>query len=104
MKFFGKIGFASEHETSLGIHKMVPIEKEYFGDVIENTRRYETGSEINSDLKMQNQISIVADDYLHDHSDTIRYVVYRNTKWSVTSIKVSRPRIILTLGGVWNGE
>lgn len=104
MKFFGKIGFASDQEGRVGIYKMVPIEREYFGDVIENTRRYDTGSEVNSDLKMQNQISIVADDYLSDHMDVIRYVVYRNTKWVVTSIKVSRPRIILTLGGVWNGE
>jgi hypothetical protein len=25
------------------------------------------------------------------------------TKWKVTEAEVQRPRIILTLGGVWNG-
>jgi hypothetical protein len=33
----------------------------------------------------------------------MRYVEWMNARWKITSIDVKRPRVILTIGGVYNG-
>lgn len=101
-KYYGKIGFVSTEETEPGIWEEIPIERLYFGDLIRNTRRLESSSKINSDLNISNQISILADPYLNNNLQRIRYVEFMGTKWRVETIDVQYPRLILSLGGVYN--
>ena len=107
-KFFGKIGFAVGDTNGIGeeegIVKELPVvERAYFGDVIQNTRRFENGSDINDDLNVSNRISIVADAYAQEHFFTMKYVNWMGANWKVTNVEVQRPRLILTIGGVYNG-
>ena len=51
---------------------------------------------------MTNEISLVADPYARENFHMIRYACFMGTRWEVTSVEVQYPRLVLTLGGVYN--
>lgn len=103
-KFYGAIGFAETTDQSNGVWKEVITEKNYAGDVIRNVRRLEPGTDLNDNVTVSNSISIVADPFANQHFHAIRYVTWMGAKWKVTSVEVQRPRLLLTIGGVYNAE
>ena len=106
MKFYGIIGYATVREGTgddIGIDEDVIEERPYFGDVLRNARKYEKGDKILDDLTIDNKISIVADSYAWDHFFKMKYIQWRGTLWKITNVEVERPRLILTIGGVYNG-
>lgn len=102
-KFFGKVGFAETKETRPGIWEEVVIEREHYGDILPNIRKLESGQSINDDVVVNNKISIVSDPYAYQHFFAIRYVEWMGALWKVTHVEVQSPRLILTIGGVYNG-
>lgn len=104
-RFQGEVGYADSVETPTdsGVWVDVMVEAPYFGDVIRNTRRLEPGESLNDDISVGNSISIVADDYAIKHFFKIKYVRWEGTPWTVTSVEVRSPRLILSLGSVYNG-
>lgn len=102
-KFCGKIGFVESRETSPGVWTEEPIERSYTGDVTRNMRYWNQGQNLNDDFNVSNSISIVADNYLYEHLGIMKYVTWMGTKWKISSIEVQRPRLILSIGGVYNG-
>lgn len=104
-KFYGEIGYAetSESETAPGVWIDVITEHNYFGDVLKNTRRLEAGEGLNDNLTINNTISIVADPFASQHFHAMRYVKWMGILWKITNVEVQRPRLILTIGGVYNG-
>lgn len=105
MKFFGKIGFSMQKETNPGIWDSVVEERDAYGDVLSNVRRWESSSEtVNDSVTTSNRISVLADRFLCEHMGAMRYVRWNGTVWKINSIDLVRPRAILTLGGVYNGE
>lgn len=103
-KFYGKIGYASTVETKPGVYEEQIVERSYYGDLIRNTRRLQSADQVNDDINISNEISIVADPYATNNFHTMRYAVFMGTKWKVSNVEVSYPRLILTLGGVYNGQ
>lgn len=107
MKFSGLIGYCRSVEGTgdrEGIWEDVVVEKPYFGDVLQYNPRWDAGKDANDDQRLLNKISIVADAYIWEHVSELKYVVWMGTRWKVNAIEVLRPRLILTLGGVWHGE
>ncbi len=102
-KFYGKIGFAITDEQKPGVWKEVVTEKYYFGDVSKNIKRYQTGDGLNDDLDIVNQIAIVADPFANENFRTMRYIEFMGAKWKINSVEVQHPRLILSIGGVYNG-
>ncbi len=103
-KWYGKVGYAETVETAPGVWKEQITERYYSGDVLSNTRRLQTTDQVNDDINITNDISIVADPYAYSNFHSIRYAEFMGAKWKVSNIKVERPRLTLSLGGVWNGE
>lgn len=103
-KFYGQVGYGEATETSPGVFEDVITEKSYYGDVTRNTRRLQEGEQVNDDIKVQNSIEIVADAYAMEHFFAIRYVSWQGALWKVSEVEVKRPRLILRLGGVYNGN
>ena len=105
MRFYGEVGYGESTETPIGSGVWVDgiTEVAYRGDVIRNTRRLESGETLNDDLTVNNSISIVADEYANEHFFNIKYVVWQGVRWTVSSVEVKSPRLILSLGGVYNG-
>lgn len=106
-KFSGMIGFSASTEGAgeqEGVVVSSPVEeKPYYGDVLENNRRWENGSDIQDDLTINNQISIVGNTFAYEHFFAMKYVRWMGTCWKITSVKVQRPRLLITIGGVYNG-
>jgi hypothetical protein len=103
-KFYGKIGCAETKETSPGVWTETVTERNYSGDVIKNSRRWQAGENLNDNLTVDNQISIIADTFAYQNFYLFKYVKWMGACWKVLKIDVQRPRLILTLGGVYNGE
>lgn len=102
-KFYGKIGYGQTVDKGNGVHELVITERVYAGDVVRNTRRLDNGEKVNDDLTVGNSISVVADPYASNHFFAIRYLEWAGTLWEVTEVEVQSPRLLLRLGGVYNG-
>lgn len=102
-KFCGLIGFGTAVVTSPGVWEDQIIERKYYGDVIRNTRRLQDGQSVNDDLTVQNSISVVADAYAREHFHAMRYIKWAGALWKISDVEVQSPRLILRLGGVYNG-
>lgn len=102
-RFHGEVGYGESVEIRPGVYEDVVTEQVYSGDVIRNTRKLESGEGLNDDITMGNSISIVADQHAIDHFFQIKYVRWAGVNWTVTSVEVRRPRLILSLGSVYNG-
>lgn len=103
MRFFGRVGYGESIETDPGVWEDEIVEYSYYGDVIRNARNLREGENLNPDLSVQNSISIVADAYANEHFFAIRYVEWAGTLWTVSSVEVQSPRLLLRLGEVYNG-
>lgn len=104
MKFSGKVGYGElvEDPPGLGVWKTVITERPYFGDVLTNNWRSDSGEYLNQDVRITNNISVVADAYALMHYSKIDYVVWDGVKWTVSSREIQYPRLILRLGEVYN--
>lgn len=105
-RFYGEVGYATEsvetpENSGIWIDKIT--EHPYTGDVVRNTRQLENNDKLNDDIVVSNSISIVADQYAIDHFFNIKYVRWAGVLWTVTAVEVRSPRLILSLGSVYNG-
>ena len=104
-KWFGVIGFAETVESTPGVWTEVITERSYYGDVHRITRRLQSANQLNDNITIANEVSIVADPFANDHIHKMRYASFAGTNWRISNADASqRPRINLTLGGEWNGE
>ena len=103
-RYHDKVGFLIfEDDQTTGIASSTVVERPYYGEVLDHTRRWDSTEHINDDLVLSNQIAITANDYAYAHMSSIAYAKWMGQNWKVTSIRVKKPKIVLTLGGVWNG-
>lgn len=104
-KFFGAIGYAEtvEDENRPGVWREKITERMYSGDLIRNTRQLQSADKLNDNINISNQISIVADPFARQNFHAMRYVEFMGAKWKVTNVDVQYPRLLLTVGGVYNG-
>lgn len=103
-KFFGVIGYSVTNETSPGVWEEDIIERDYYGDLVRNVRKTQSSDGLNDDINVANEISIVADPFANENFHSMRYVHFMGAKWKIMSVEVQYPRLILTIGGVYNGE
>ena len=102
MKWHGEIGYAETVETEPGIWVEQITERHHYGDVVRNTRMLQSADQVNDNINISNSISIVANPYANQNFHNIRYITFMGTKWKVSNIDVQYPRLILTLGGLYN--
>lgn len=101
-RFCGLIGFAQNVETSQDVWEDVIITRKYYGDIMSARKRTDNGEGLNDNFSLSVRISIVSDPFAEEHLSEIRYVVLHGTKWKVTDREVQYPRIILSVGGIYN--
>lgn len=103
-KWFGKVGYSETVDNGTGVWKPRDTVREYYGDVIRNSTRWTGNSDsTNDELTVNTQISIVADPFAIDKFHAIKWIEFMGARWKVTSVEPQLPRLILNLGGVWNG-
>lgn len=101
-KFFGNIGYAINKEIRPGVWGDEIEVRSYYGDVIRDTRQYQTSDSLNDNLNVSNQFSIVADPFAYENFHSMKYIEYMGAKWKISNIEVKYPRLLLTVGGVYN--
>lgn len=104
-RFYGEVGYGESVESppESGVWIQQITEQTYTGNVLRATRQLENGDGLNKDIVVNNRISILADQYANEHYFNIRYVKWEGALWTVTQVEVQRPRLILSLGSVYNG-
>lgn len=104
-RFYGPIGFVNSQETfeGSGIWEDVPFEKKYRGIITKNIKKWDSSEYLNKDINISNVISIVADPYISNHLASIRYIKWLGSYWEIINVSVEHPRLVLTIGGVYNG-
>jgi hypothetical protein len=104
-KFYGAVGYNhGTVEQKPGVFVESIVEKQYYGDILRNTRQLREGESVNNDLTVGNSVSIVADAYANEHFHAIRFVDWAGSLWDVQDVTVQAPRLVLRLGGVYNGR
>ena len=104
MRCSGNIGYARTEETSPGIYKEIIVEKQYYGDVVRNTAQIIDSNTINSNIKINNSISVLCNNYMSENLGCIRYLTFKKSKWKVSSMEIKDNRIIFTLGDLYNEQ
>lgn len=103
-KFYGEIGYAEIVEASPGVWREKITKRMYYGELIRNTRQLQSADQLNDNINVANEISIVSDPFANQNFHSMRYVQFMGAKWKITKVEVQYPRLILTVGGVYNGE
>lgn len=102
-RFYGLIGYQITKETEPGIYTETIVENMYYGDVIKNSRRLQQAAKVNDDINISNRISIIADPFANNNFHSMRYIEMMGVKWKIQEVEVEYPRLILTIGGLYNG-
>ena len=103
-KFCGNVGYAQTVETSPGVWEEQITERKYYGEIVRNMRKLQTSEQLNDNIDITNEISIVDDPYANQNFHAMRYVEFMNAKWKISSVEVKYPRLILSIGGLYNEE
>lgn len=104
MKYAGEIGFGVSSEVRPSVWQETIVTRRYKGDVNRVSRRLQSVDKINDDIVISNEIEIFADAFAYENFQNIKYVTWMGTKWAVNTITVEHPRLILEIGGVYNGD
>lgn len=104
-KFFGKLGFMETRETDPGVWEEMIIERDYYGDILQITKKWSSNSDQeNDDLQVDNKFSILADSFAYENLHRLRYLVWYGTRWKIKTLEVQYPRLTVYIGGVYNGD
>lgn len=101
-KFYGVIGYAETVEVKPGVWKPQITERMYYGELIRNTRRLQSTDQLNDNINVANEISIVSDPFANENFHLMVYVEFMGSKWKVTNVEVLYPRLLLSIGGLYN--
>lgn len=104
MRFYGVVGFGQSTEVKMGAFEDVITEHKYYGNVVRTSRRLVSNAELNDDISVDVSISILADPYALENFFAMRFVEWEGALWKVINVTPERPRLILRLGGVYNGR
>ena len=103
-KFYVPIGCAIPFESRPGVWKDRIEERAYYGELLGYSSRSTTSQDsTNDELNITSKFSIVADPFAHNNCHAMKYIRYMGTNWKITNIEPQYPRLILTVGGVYNG-
>lgn len=104
-RFYGEIGYVTPTESPAGSGnwKDVVTEYSYFGDVLRSTVKINEGEQLTLEPTVGNSISVLADKKAIEHISKIRYIRWDGELWTVTNVEVRAPRLVLSLGSVYNG-
>lgn len=103
-KFHGIVGYVETVETEPGVWVEEKTERTYTGDFLRNSRQLQNSGNLNDSINLSNKISIIADPFAVNKYYAIRYVEYMGAKWKVSDVEIQYPRLILTVGGLYNGN
>ena len=98
-RFSGRLGFVVTRETEEGVWLEDKIELPAKGTIRSLYVRNDNNSSVNSNLRLTNEVSVLLNSKFQTYLNTLKYVVWKGSKWEVQSIGVTYPRLTINLGG-----
>lgn len=102
-KWYGPIGYAETVEVKPGVWKDQITERKYSGELLQYSRNLQPSENLNDNINVANKISIIADPFAYQNFHSMKYVEFMGARWKISRVEVQYPRLILTIGGVYNG-
>lgn len=102
-KCSGVIGYTLAVETQPGVWTEDVTEKKYYGDIVRDNRKIVDQGVINNGITISNNISIVSNKFMLENMAFMTYITFMGSKWRISSVDIKPPRIIITIGGLYNG-
>ena len=103
-KWYGVVGYVTTEETEPGVWKQKVTETKCYGDILEGTSRWNSSNKVNDDIDITARISIMGSPFAYQNFSKIKFAEFMDAVWEVKSATPQDHRLILSLGGVWNGE
>ena len=100
-RFSGKLGFVMTRETEEGVWLEEKIEIPIKGTIRSLYVRNDNNSSVNTNLRLTNEVSVLLNSKIATYLETLKYVVWKGSKWEVQSIGVNYPRLTINLGGLY---
>lgn len=100
-RFSGKLGFVMTRETEEGVWLEDKIEIPAKGTIRSLYVRNDNNASVNTNLRLTNEVSVLMDSKIQIYIETLKYVVWKGSKWEVLSIGVNYPRLTINLGGLY---
>jgi hypothetical protein len=103
-KTVARVSYCIPTEIEPGVWDDQVIAVDYPADITRLNSRWSTNTDsTNDNVSLNSQISFVADAFAIVNFALIKHVNVYGVEWKVTNVEVQHPRIMLTLGGVYNG-
>lgn len=104
-RFNGLVGYSlADIEVRPGVWEPNIIERVYGGEVKTPARQAsEVDTTTNKSVSVSAVIEIVADEFAINNFMAIKYIKWLGKNWDVDSISIRHPRLVLRLGGIYNG-
>lgn len=100
-KFSGKLGFVTTVESEEGVYLEERKEVPAKGFLRRISNRYNNSDSVNTNLRLSNEVSVIATPWMNNHLMDLRYVVWKGSKWEVRSVSIDPPRVTINLGGLY---
>jgi hypothetical protein len=107
-RFTGLVGYVTQEESVPGVWSQSETPKMMKGDIIRQSitngkgDRVADSGKVNDDVSLGHRVSLIGDAYAFANCFNMKWVQINGIKWSISSIEMQRPRIIVSLGGMWN--
>lgn len=101
-KCSGIIGYALSQEITPGVWVDSIVEKKYFGELVRDNRRIVDKNQINDAISINNNISVVTNKFMLENLSFMKYMSFMKSKWKISNVEVKPPRLIITLGDMYN--
>jgi len=106
MKYYDDVTFVLQQEDpqAPGDWKEYTIVKPYMGDWKRVESRWNQGSNLIDDKRVNNQLEIISDPFAVTNFTHIRCVKWMGHEWAVTTVTLRPPRIVMEIGGLYNAS
>lgn len=101
-RFTGLVGYVTQEESVPGVWSPVETQKMMKGDMIRQSSSGQNGDKVHSDISLNHRVSLLGDSYAFNNYYNLKWIMVNGRKWEVSSVEIQRPRIIVSIGGLWN--